>query len=50
MIAAAPLYALVYVDRLGLSLTEVGTIGILGAVAATAASLIWGAVADRRAG
>ena len=31
LIAAAPLYALVYVDRLGLSLTEVGTIGILGA-------------------
>ncbi len=48
LIAAAPLYALVYVDRLGLSLTEVGTIGILAAGAATASSLVWGTVADRR--
>jgi MFS family permease len=50
LIAAAPLYALVYVDRLDLTLTEVGVIGILGAVAATVASLMWGAFADRRGG
>jgi MFS family permease len=48
LIAAAPLYALVYVDRLGLTLTDVGVIGILAALAATVASLIWGALADRR--
>ena len=50
LIAAAPLFALVYVDRLALSLTQVGAIGILGAVAATAASMVWGTVADRHGG
>ncbi len=47
-IAAAPLYALVYVDRLNLSLSEVGIIGILAAIATTVAFPIWGMVADRR--
>src|SRR6476661_978527 len=46
-IAAAPLYALVHVDRLNLSLSDVGVIGILGAVATTVAFPVWGLVADR---
>jgi MFS family permease len=46
-IAAAPLYALVYVDRLDLSLADVGVIGILTAVSTTVAFPVWGAVADR---
>jgi MFS family permease len=50
LIAAAPLYVLVYVDRLGLTLTDVGVIGVLAAVASTVASLVWGAIADRRGG
>jgi MFS family permease len=48
LIAAAPLYALVHVDRLNLSLSDVGVIGILAAVATTVAFPIWGTVADRR--
>jgi MFS family permease len=48
LIAAAPLYALVHVDRLNLSLSDVGVIGILAAIATTAAFPIWGVVADRR--
>jgi MFS family permease len=47
-IAAAPLFALVHVDRLNLSLSDVGVIGILGAIATTVAFPIWGIVADRR--
>ncbi|MFL5779022.1 MAG: MFS transporter, partial [Chloroflexota bacterium] len=46
-IAAAPLFALVYVDRLGLSLAEVGLVGILTAAATTFSFYAWGAVADR---
>ena len=46
-IAAGPLFALVNVDRLNLSLSDVGIIGVLTAVATTASFLIWGAVADR---
>ncbi len=46
-IAAAPLYALVHVDRLNLSLSDVGVIGILAAVATTVAFPVWGLVADR---
>ena len=48
LIAAAPLYALVHVDRLDLTLSDVGVIGILAAVATTVAFPIWGMVADRR--
>jgi hypothetical protein len=48
MIAALPLYAIVNVDRLDLSLADVGVIGILTAGATTLSFLIWGAVADRR--
>ena len=47
LIAAAPLYALVHVDRLNLTLSDVGVIGILAAVATTVAFPIWGLVADR---
>ena len=50
LIAAAPLYALVHVDRLNLSLSDVGVIGILAAIATTVAFPIWGVVADRRGG
>jgi MFS transporter, DHA1 family, staphyloferrin B biosynthesis exporter len=47
LIAAAPLFALVYVDRLDLSLADVGVIGILTATSTTIAFPLWGAVADR---
>ena len=46
-IAAAPLFALVYVDRLDLSLADVGVIGILTAASTTVAFPFWGTVADR---
>jgi MFS transporter, DHA1 family, staphyloferrin B biosynthesis exporter len=46
-IAAGPLFALVNVDRLNLSLSEVGIIGVLSAIATTVSFLIWGAVSDR---
>jgi MFS family permease len=48
LIAAVPLYAIVNVDRLDLSLSDVGIIGILTAGATTLSFLVWGAVADRR--
>jgi MFS transporter, DHA1 family, staphyloferrin B biosynthesis exporter len=47
LIAALPLYAIVNVDRLDLSLSDVGIIGILTAAATTLSFLVWGAVADR---
>lgn len=50
MIAAAPLFALVYVDRLNLSLSDVGLIGIVAAIANTVAFPVWGLVADRFGG
>ena len=46
LIAALPLYAIVNVDRLHLSLADVGIIGILTAGATTLSFLVWGAVAD----
>jgi len=46
LIAATPLYALVHVDRLNLSLADVGVIGILTAIATTVAFPIWGMVSD----
>ena len=48
LIAAAPLYAIVNVDRLDLSLADVGIIGILTAGATTMMYLVWGVIADRR--
>ena len=50
LIAATPLFAIVHVDRLHLSLVDVGVIGILAAVATIAASPVWGFVADRFGG
>jgi MFS family permease len=47
LIAATPLYALVHVDRLDLSLADVGVIGILAAASTTLAFLLWGALSDR---
>ena len=47
LIAAAPLYAIVNVDRLNLSLADVGIIGVMTAAATTVFFLIFGAVADR---
>ena len=47
LIAALPLYAIVNVDRLDLSLSDVGIIGILTAAATTFSFLLWGAVSDR---
>ena len=47
LIAAAPLYAIVNVDRLNLSLSDVGIIGIMTAGATTIFFLVFGAVADR---
>jgi MFS family permease len=47
MIAAIPLYALVHVDRLHLSLSEVGVIGILLSGATTLSFPAWGALSDR---
>jgi hypothetical protein len=48
LIAAVPLYTLVHVDRLDLTLADVGVIGILTSAATTVAFLIWGTVVDRR--
>lgn len=42
LIAAVPLYAIVNVDRLDLSLADVGIIGILTAGATTFSFLVWG--------
>ena len=47
LVAAIPLYALVYVDRLDLSLGDVGLIGVLAAVSTTVSFLVWGEVVDR---
>ncbi len=47
LIGALPLYALVYVDRLDLSLSDVGIIGVLTAASTTLSFLAWGAVSDR---
>jgi len=47
LIAALPLYAIVNVDRLDLSLSDVGIIGIMTAGATTVFFLVFGAVADR---
>jgi MFS family permease len=50
LIAAMPLYALVQVDRLHLSLAEVGFIGLLAAASNTISYLGWGMLTDRRGG
>lgn len=50
LIAAGPLFALIQVDRLSLSLAEIGTIGVVMAIAATTSCLVWGHLADRFGG
>jgi nitrate/nitrite transporter NarK len=50
LIAASPLFALVYVDRLHLSVADVGLVGVLTAVANTLTYPMWGAFADHRGG
>ena len=50
LIAAGPLYALVLVDRLSLSLGEIGTIGMVTAIFATGSCFAWGWLADRFGG
>ena len=50
VIAATPLFALVYVDRLHLSVADVGLVGVLTAVANTVTYPLWGSFADRRGG
>jgi MFS family permease len=47
LIAAVPLYAIVHVDRLHLSLAEVGVIGISISAATMISFPIWGTVSDR---
>ncbi len=47
IIASLPLYALVTVDRLHLSLADVGTLAVLGGIATTASYVAWGALVDR---
>jgi len=47
LIAAAPLYALVHVDRLHLSLAEVGGIGIAISAATMVSYPFWGMATDR---
>lgn len=48
LIAAGPLLALVQVDRLGLTIADIGLLGILASVAATVACLVWASFIDRR--
>ncbi len=47
LIAATPLFAMVHVDRLDLTMSEVGVLGLLAAVATTVAFLGFGAITDR---
>ncbi len=47
VIAAVPLYALVNVDRLHLSLADVGTIAVVGAAATMVSYTPWGTMVDR---
>src|SRR4029078_8297451 len=48
LIAATPLFAMVHVDRLDLTMSEVGVLGLLAAVATPVAFLGFGAITDRR--
>lgn len=50
MIAASALYPLVHVDRLRLSLADVGLIAIIGSTATTLSFVAWGALVDRHGG
>ena len=50
LIAAGPLFAFIQVDRLHLSLAEVGSLGIVAAASTTISFLAWGMLTDRRGG
>jgi hypothetical protein len=47
VIAAGSLFALVYVDRLNLSLPDIGAIGVFTSLLAMMSLLVWGTVSDR---
>lgn len=47
VVAAVPLFAMVHVDRLGLSMAEVGFIGVIGALVTTMTYPLWGVMVDR---
>ena len=47
VVAAVPLFAMVHVDRLGLSMAQVGFIGVIGALVTTVSYPIWGVMVDR---
>ncbi len=47
VVAAVPLFAMVHVDRLHLSMAEVGVIGVVGAIVTTATYPLWGVLVDR---
>jgi MFS family permease len=47
IVAAVPLFAMVHVDRLHLSMGEVGVIGVIGAIVTTVTYPLWGVMVDR---
>lgn len=47
VVAAVPLFAMVHVDRLNLSMGQVGVIGVIGAIVTTATYPFWGLMVDR---
>lgn len=47
VVAAVPLFAMVHVDRLHLSMGEVGVIGVIGAIVTTVTYPVWGVMVDR---
>lgn len=47
LIASFPLYALVNVDRLHLSIAQVGTLGVIGGLATMISYPAWGSLVDR---
>jgi MFS family permease len=47
LIASVPLYALVNVDRLHLTLADVGLLAVLGGLATTVSYVAWGGLVDR---
>ncbi|HVQ77339.1 MAG TPA: MFS transporter, partial [Candidatus Binatia bacterium] len=50
LIASTPLVVLVQIDRLGLSVAEVGWIAMAGVIATMGSLFLWGSLADRRGG
>lgn len=50
LVASTPLVVLVQVDRLGLSIAEVGWIAMAGVLATMTSLFAWGSLADRRGG